>query len=547
MNMKCSVLALAAGGLLGVAGAAPACGFFRKGDVWVLSGDSITHNDFYRQTVMAALDHFHPGNGIRAMNTAVWGQLTSEAKGQGVDLKPTVVTIMLGMNNVIHHDYPATYDFTFDAASYAETIRRQVKAFQAQGARVVLLKPTLTDETEFSYFAVANTRAGLVAYGRALEKIAAEESCDLLPLADDFELFKSRMPALATLIPDGVHPYGWGQYALARALVHHFHIELPLAESDAGRTVDTTLVTLSDFQVARERPFLEAGEKPAFRIVAPRDCRVRVRWSVADTDLRGDDVVEMRRGETAVYVPKAPEAALPHQLGTVTRLLLTLEPGWDEPRVAVADFARTRVHRMTDGRVSGKTGPAEWTMREDGPDLWLEGRVRISEWPARKPASSDHWMNSGGMNGVKIMWDFRPLDRFAEQRYDHDVNSTEFSVLENPWSVNSQAWINRRVQSCLMTDAKPTADGFAFTIGFRGRVNDYTRFDIRRHDVFGCYLIFDVCENGQIAYHPDFEQLYGPEKTRRINPEFRLNQTAVFDRKGVLKGDETVTMGVFGL
>jgi len=47
--------------------------FFCKGDVWVLSGDSITHNDFYRQTVKAALDHFHPGSGIKAMNTAVWG------------------------------------------------------------------------------------------------------------------------------------------------------------------------------------------------------------------------------------------------------------------------------------------------------------------------------------------------------------------------------------------------------------------------------------------------------------------------------------------
>jgi len=170
--------------------ALPATSFFRANDLWVLSGDSITHNDFYRQTVMAALDHFHPGNGIRAMNTAVWGQLTSEANGQGADLRPTVVTIMLGMNNVIHHDYPATYDFSSAAAAYAEAIREQVKSFQARGARVVLLKPTLTDETEFSYFAVAHTRTGLVAYGKALEKVAAEEACDILPFAEDFELFK---------------------------------------------------------------------------------------------------------------------------------------------------------------------------------------------------------------------------------------------------------------------------------------------------------------------------------------------------------------------
>jgi len=528
-------------------GAAPSRSFFRKGDVWVLSGDSITHNDFYRQTVMAALDHFHPGNGIRSMNMAVWGQLTSEANGQGVDLKPTVVTIMLGMNNVIHHDYPATHDFTSSAAAYAETIRAQVKAFQAKGARVVLLKPTLTDETEFSYFAVAHTRVGLVAYGRALEKVAAEEKCDILPFADDFELFKPTMPATATLIPDGVHPYGWGQYALARALIHHFHVELPLAEDDAARGVDPSLVALSDFSVVRESAFLEGNAKPAFVITAPRDCRVCVRWSFAGTDLRGEDALDLKGGVRTVYAPAMSAGGLPKRLGTVTRAILTIEPGWGEPRIVVADFARTRVYSMKDGKVSGRTGPAEWTMEEKGSDLWFTGRVRVSEWPARKPADADTWMNSGGMNGLKLMWDFRPLDRFAEQRFDHDVNAVEFSVLDDPWCVNSQAWINRRVQSCLMTDAKPTADGYTFTMGFRGRVNDYTRFDIREHDVFGCFLIFDTCENGKISCHADFNQLYGPEEEPRINPEFRLNQTAIFDRKGIFKGGETVTMGVFGL
>ena len=42
-------------------------------------------------------------------------------------------------------------------------------------------------------------------------------------------------------------------------------------------------------------------------------------------------------------------------------------------------------------------------------------------------------------------------------------------------------------------------------------------------------------------------QLYGPERKVRINPEHRLNQTAVFDLRGALRGDEVVTMGVFGL
>jgi len=521
--------------------------FFRPGDVWVLSGDSITHNDFYRQTVLAALNHFHPGNGIRAMNTAVWGQLTNEADGQGVKLNPTVVTIMLGMNNVIHHDYPATYDFSADAAKYAETIRAQVKSFQRVGARVVLLKPTLTDETEFSYFAVAHTRAGLKAYGEALEVVAREEKCDILPFADDFERFKPAMGRNETLIPDGVHPYGWGQYALARALVHHFHVERPLAQSDAERRLDTSLVTLSDFKVRRGKAFLADGERPTLTLVAPRDCTVKIRWSLDTSACRGEETIALQKDTPATFTPALDAAELPRTLGTVARMILTLEPGWGEPRLAVVDFARTRVYDMTKGIVRGKTGPAEWTMREDGSDLWLTGTMGIREWPERKPAERDTWMNSGGMNGIKTMWDFRPLERFAEHRYDHDVNSIEFSVLEKPWSVNSHAWINRRVQSCLMTHAEPTPEGYSFTLGFRGRVNDYTRFDIRAHDVFGCYLIFDRCENGKMAHYPVFDQLFGIEQERRINPEFRQNQTAIFDRKGIIGTPETITVGVFGL
>ena len=45
----------------------------------------------YRQTVKDALDHFHPGNNITVCDTSVWGQKVSEAKGKGVELKPTVV------------------------------------------------------------------------------------------------------------------------------------------------------------------------------------------------------------------------------------------------------------------------------------------------------------------------------------------------------------------------------------------------------------------------------------------------------------------------
>ena len=96
---------------------AEAPSFLRAGDTWVLSGDSITHIDLYRQTLQDAVDHFHPGAGIRLINVGRWGQMTAEAKGKGLELKPSVVSIMLGMNNVIHHDYGAVHDFRASASN----------------------------------------------------------------------------------------------------------------------------------------------------------------------------------------------------------------------------------------------------------------------------------------------------------------------------------------------------------------------------------------------------------------------------------------------
>ena len=71
--------------------------------------------------------------------------------------------------------------------------------------------------------------------------------------------------------------------------------------------------------------------------------------------------------------------------------------------------------------------------------------------------------------------------------------------------------------------------------------------DLSKADVFGAYFIFVDCEGGKQRYYPVFGHLFGPERKVRINPEHRLNQTAIFDLKGVIRGDEVVTMGVFGL
>ena len=45
--------------------------FLKRGDRWILSGDSITSTDTYRQILQLAADHYHPSAAIVIGNRGV--------------------------------------------------------------------------------------------------------------------------------------------------------------------------------------------------------------------------------------------------------------------------------------------------------------------------------------------------------------------------------------------------------------------------------------------------------------------------------------------
>lgn len=531
--------------------------FFRPGDIWVLSGDSITFIDLYRQTVQDALDHFHPGHGIRVVNTGVWGQLAKEAAGKGLALKPTVVSILLGMNNVIHAEYDASTDFSRGAQAYVSQLRRQVRQYQSVGAAVVLMAPTLTDERENSYFGPSpHTRRGLVAYGEALRRLAVEERCFFIPTGEEFEAAKRTLKPMQNFITDGVHPYGWGQYEIARSLIHHLNVSAPFPAADEPRGFTADDLPVRDFAFAPASRFLAAKDAPpALTITAPRSGAARLVWSVEGADLRGERTLAFADAPLTVTLP-VPAEGLPARPGCISRLLVSVTPEGSTSRLAVVDLARTVVHDMTKGVVRGEVRTAEarpegprvatWEVREDGPDLWFEGRVFASSFPARPKPPADTWMNSSGMNGVMMMLDLRPSGRFADNNFDRDMHMVCFSVLERPWAVLPLAWEGRRLANCLYGGAEPTADGYAWRIGVRGFLVDYQRFDVRTLDHFGANLIFnDADEAGTMGRYPTMPY---PDLDV-LTPERRLNQTMIFDRRGDVPqvGGETTNVGVYGI
>ena len=561
MNIRTSMAMIATGLSVSTASAATAQdkSFFRDGDTWVLSGDSITYIDLYRQTVRDAIDHFHPGNSVKVISTAVWGQLTSEAKGKGVELKPQVVSIMLGMNNVIHHDYPVENDFSAGAAKYGNAIRAQVRQYQALGAEVILMVPTLTDETENSFFAPWNTTKGLLVYGDEIRRVAAEEHCSCVPVASEFEAAKKKLKARQTFITDGVHPYGWGQYEIARSIIHHLNVAAPFAKPDEPRGYNARELPPQDWTFAATNRFAAACDAaPEVVITAPESCTAIVRWSVEGTSLRGEEKLTFMAGVPLAFRPAVPPEGLPSRVGAISRMIVSATPPKDaRPRMAVMDLARTRVIDMTRGFCTGEVrtdverpeGPlvATWRIEEDGADLWMSGHSTASSFPPRPKPPQETWMNSGGVNGFFVMLDLRPADRFADNNFDRDMHMLSFSVIDNPWSVLPLAWEGRCLQNCIYANADRTDDGYDWRLGLRGYIANYVKFDIRKFDHIGVNFIFNDHNPRSNALDRTPAQPYvGLE---HLTPERRLNQTMILDRRGTVPqfGGETTNVGVYAL
>ena len=528
------------------------CGsFLNPGDKWILSGDSITSTDTYRQILQLAVDHYHPGSGVVIGNRGVWGQKLSEEKRLAANERPQVVSIMIAMNSFIHREYGAKADFSETVRAHVEGLRARIRDYKAKGAEVLLMTPTLVDEREGGFFVTYNSRPGLEQVGAAIRSLANDEGCFLIPVAEDVEAYKTAMGPRETFIPDGVHPYGYGQYAIANAFISRLDFAGALG---GGRRLSAPPAAAPlPFRCATR--FLErADDALAFSAAGVRG---RVRWSVWCDSLRvmtDDDCAGhcLARGEgeltgEATWTLPVTSEAIGLKAGERARVLVDVTPADGVSRLFCVDLARCPVVKMTDGRASGRIvskeprreGPdvCTWELREDGPDLWLSGFTTADE-PSAKAYGP--WANVFNMNGAQVLFDFRPGDRFAGVNPDRDAPMVLFSILEDPTlSVMPFVWMGRRYQSALFAHAEKKPGGYAWTLGFRGNVTDCEAFDVRKLDLFGMHLIVADVENGKCRRYADMD--YSPLD----NPERRMNQMTVFDRKGRFTGPEVTTVNFF--
>jgi lysophospholipase L1-like esterase len=203
--------------------------YLKPGDRVVFYGDSITDQRLYTTfaetfvvTRFPRLDvrFTHSGWGGDRVTGGGGGPVSQRLRRDMAVYKPTVMTVMLGMND---GRYRAWDDEVFQA--YASGYRELVAMAKglAPGVRMMLIRPSPYDEVAQPP-AVTGYNAVLVKYGDFLSELAKEHGFETADLnANVVAMLKKAQAAnpqlAARIIPDRVHPGAAGHLIMAGELI----------------------------------------------------------------------------------------------------------------------------------------------------------------------------------------------------------------------------------------------------------------------------------------------------------------------------------------
>jgi lysophospholipase L1-like esterase len=218
------------------------------GDRVVFYGDSITAQHLYTRFVEDIVISRYPNMRVNFYNAGVSGDTV--AGGYSGDMQtrvtrdvlprhPTVVTIMLGMND---GRYTTEFDKNFQA--YRTGYRTLVDHLKTDlpGVRLTLIRPSPYDEIAHPPLIVGYNDV-MLKYGDFLSRLGAKQDIPVVdfnqPITDALRAGMKIDPRMAgSLLPDRIHPSPAGHWIMAAALVRGWNIS-PIVSSvalDAART-----------------------------------------------------------------------------------------------------------------------------------------------------------------------------------------------------------------------------------------------------------------------------------------------------------------------
>ncbi len=222
--------------------------YLHDGDRVVFYGDSITDQRLYTTFVESYAVTRFPEMKVSFVHSGWGGDRVSGGGGGPVDVrlwrdvyayKPTVITVMLGMNDGKYRAFDQTI---FD--DFANGYRHIVQSVKSSlpGVRMTLIQPSPYDDVTRAPNFDGGYNQVLVRYGDFIKELASKESLDAadmnayvvaaLAKAKDLDTAKA-----ADLIKDRVHPGAGGHLLMAAALLKAWNAPaiVSSAELDASR------------------------------------------------------------------------------------------------------------------------------------------------------------------------------------------------------------------------------------------------------------------------------------------------------------------------
>lgn len=223
------------------------------GDRVVFYGDSITDQRLYTTFTETYVVTRFPRMDVAFTHSGWGGDRVNGGGGGPIDVRlwrdvlpyrPTVMTIMLGMNDGHYRAFDqAIFDeFATGYKHIVDTVKRQFP-----GIRITAIQPSPYDDVTRAPNFEGGYNAVLVRYGDFLKQLAQEDGLGLADLNTGVvaALGKAKeidAAAAAKLIPDRVHPGPAGHLLMAEALLKSWHapslvsdVELDAARKTAVR------------------------------------------------------------------------------------------------------------------------------------------------------------------------------------------------------------------------------------------------------------------------------------------------------------------------
>lgn len=508
--------------------------FVADGDRVGFFGDSITEAKVYGQVTEQVFRHFHPGAKVSFINNGHSGlQLAGTTLDTVIAGDPTVVVIMIGMNDAINASWVRGMPIAPAVEAYRAKLITLVQGLKERGKQVILLTPTLTDESAaISCFRIAGTRRLLRAFGSACQAVATAESIACIDLQDEFERYEESLPGGAQLRPDGVHPCARGHYQIARTL----WTRLRFSSALSGSRVLTKVTPDLDVDLALGANLL-ATDSTALdcTITTSTPGPATITWSTGS--LRGSERVTL--AATTTWKLKLPAQAWPQASGKSSSLVVDIA-GRDAHKTFVLDVFRKPVIHGAHGEAAGVIADGgvqrgSYRFRKEGKDLRFDATVRK---PAIFHSDADQYPWGSG-DALTLYLDLRPAATLGGLGFDGSVYQVWFKPQETPsFSPGFLPSSGMHMANIAAAYGERTADGYSVGLRLSGYVNIKERFDMADRDCIGVDLsLVYAAALGKQAWL----NLHTADRQNFLFP----GTFALIDLYGKVQGDSIISASVF--